>query len=193
MQMLVHIGQPEAASQIHNAWLRTLEEGIHTYDIFKEGVSKKKVGTQEFGSAVIQNLGKKPEQLKAVSYKSESRAVAHKHAATSPQRHLVEVDVFIYHRGKLEQFFAKISHINVGPMRLKMIANRGVRVWPQGQKETFCVEQWRCRFTSDEGRAVSQHDAIQILHAFDHVQMDVIKSEFLYTYDGKPGYSSDEG
>ncbi len=74
-----------------------------------------------------------------------------------------------------------------------MITNRGVRVWPQGQPETFCIEQWRCRFMSDEGKAVSQNDLIQILHAFDHVQMDVIKSEFLYTFDGTAGYSSAEG
>jgi isocitrate dehydrogenase len=193
VQMLVHIGQPDVAAQIHNAWLKTLEEGTHTYDIFKEGVSKKKVGTKEFGDAVIKNLGKKPEQLKSVEYKEMKKTVAHKHVAASPSRHLVGVDVFIYHRGTLEQFFSKISHINVGPLRLKMITNRGVRVWPQGQKETFCIEQWRCRFVSDDNRHVSQNDAIQILHAFDHVQMDVIKGEFLYLIDGKPGYSSAEG
>src|SRR4029077_15602113 len=31
--MLVHIDQPEVAGRIHNAWLRTIEDGIHTYDI----------------------------------------------------------------------------------------------------------------------------------------------------------------
>ena len=34
--MLVHINQPEVAERVHNAWLRTLEEGIHTYDIYDE-------------------------------------------------------------------------------------------------------------------------------------------------------------
>ena len=193
VQMLVHIGQPEIASNVHNAWLKTLEDGIHTYDIFKEGVSKHKVGTQEFAAAVVKNLGKKPEQLKSVAYKTMPQMAAHKHAATSPMRHLVGIDVFIYHRGTLEQFFAKISHINIGPLHLKMITNRGVRVWPQGQPETFCIEQWRCRFTADENHTVSQNDLIQILHAFDHINMDVIKSECLYTFDGKPGYSSAEG
>jgi len=193
VQMLVHIGQGDIAALIHNGWLKTLEDGIHTYDIFKEGVSKQKVGTQEFGAAVIKNLGKNPSQLKLVTYKSAAQAVVQKLTTTNPVRHLIGVDVFIYHRGTLEQFFAKISHINVGPLRLKMITNRGVRVWPQGHPETFCIEQWRCRFTSDDGRTASQSDVIQILHAFDHVNMDVIKSEFLYTYDGKPGFSSSEG
>lgn len=193
VQMLVHIGQADIATNVHNSWLKTLEDGIHTYDIFKEGVSKQKVGTKEFGEAVIKNLGKKPQQLKAVAYESANRSMAKKTTSTSPQRHLVGVDVFIYHRGTLEQFFAKISHINVGPLRLRMITNRGVRVWPHGQPETFCIEQWRCRFTADEGHTVSQNDLIQVIHAFDHVSMDVTNAEFLFTYDGKPGYSSAEG
>jgi len=193
VQMLVHIGLIEAGEKIHNGWLATLEQGIHTYDIFKEGVSKQKVGTAEFGAAVIKNLGKKPQQLKAVAYSRAAEPLIHKHLPTSSSRKLVGIDVFIYFRGQMQQFFDRISHINVGALRLKMITNRGVRVWPQGQPETFCIEQWRCRFASDEGKAVSQHDVIQILHAFDHVQMDVIKSEFLYTFDNKAGYSSAEG
>jgi isocitrate dehydrogenase len=189
--MLVHIGQPDAASLVHNGWLKTLEDGIHTYDIFKEGLSKKKVGTKEFADAVIQNLGKNPKQLKTVSYQAESpQALAHKHAETAVKRHLVGIDVFIYHKGTIDQFLPKISHINIGSLRLKMISNRGVQVWPGGQKETFCIEQWRCRFLIEGDHSTSQNDLIQILHAFDHVQMDVIKSEFLYTFDGKPGFSA---
>lgn len=193
VQMMDHIGQPEIASKIHNSWLYTLEEGIHTYDIYKEGISKKKVGTQEFGEAVVKNLGKTPETLKPAIYTGAAPSLTHAHAPTSTARHLTGVDVFIYFRGRMEEFFSKISHINVGPLRLKMISNRGVRVWPQGQPETFCIEQWRCRFLADDGRTVSQNDVIQILHAFDHVGMDVFKSEFLYLFDGKPGYSSAEG
>jgi isocitrate dehydrogenase len=193
VQMLDHIGMPDKAVLIHNAWLKTLEEGIHTYDIYKEGVSKKKVGTQEFADAVVKNLGKKPEQLKAVEYKGGTKALTHEHKSTAAARDLIGVDVFIYFKGRLEEFFAKISHINIGTLRLKMITNRGVRVWPNGQPETFCIEQWRCRFVTDSGKATSQNDVIQVLHAFDHIRMDVIKSEFLYNFDGKPGFSSAEG
>ncbi|MBL4544633.1 MAG: hypothetical protein JKP95_01840 [Oceanicaulis sp.] len=31
-------------------------------------------------------------------------------------------------------------------MSLKMITNRGVKVWPQGLPETFKTDHWRCRF-----------------------------------------------
>src|ERR671914_227348 len=70
VMMLVHTGQTEAAARAHNAWLRTLEDGVHTYDIYKEGVSKEKVGTREFAEAVVARMGEKPSQLKAVTYKA---------------------------------------------------------------------------------------------------------------------------
>src|SRR6187455_835541 len=65
VMMMVHIDQPEIAERVHNAWLRTLEDGLHTYDIYKEGVSKEKVGTKEFAAAIVARLGKAPEKLHA--------------------------------------------------------------------------------------------------------------------------------
>src|SRR6187549_98305 len=44
VMMLVHIGQMDIAERVHNAWLKTLEDGIHTYDIYDDKVSKQKVG-----------------------------------------------------------------------------------------------------------------------------------------------------
>ena len=40
--MLKHIGQGEVAAKIENAWLKTIEEGYHTYDIYQEGISVEK-------------------------------------------------------------------------------------------------------------------------------------------------------
>lgn len=189
VQMLVHLGQERAAERIHNAWLRTLEEGVHTYDIYKEGVSREKVGTKEFAKAVAANLGKGPEQLAPALYKSFPHAPPHA-LSEGPfeDRKLVGIDVFIYHKPPLSLFFSRISHIAIGPLHLKMVTNRGVRVWPEGQPETFCIEQWRCRFLGHDGVAVSMHDLIQILDAFGRIGIDVIKSENLYTFAGKPGY-----
>ncbi|OGN63893.1 MAG: isocitrate dehydrogenase [Chlamydiae bacterium RIFCSPHIGHO2_12_FULL_49_9] len=193
VQMLDHIGQPEAAARIYNAWSYTLEQGIHTYDIFKEGTSKQKVGTREFADAIVKNLGKMPETLKPAVFHGATSTSSRPHPHDTSRRELIGIDVFIYHRGVLEEFLPKISHINISQLRLKMVTNRGVRVWPQGQPETSCIEQWRCRFLTESGRAATQGDLIQILHAFDHVGLDIIKSENLYTFDGKPGYSSSEG
>src|SRR5512132_305395 len=68
VMMLVHIGQSEVAAKVHNAWLRTIEDGVHTYDVYTEGVSSVKVGTKEFAAAVCARLGQKPNTLKAVTY-----------------------------------------------------------------------------------------------------------------------------
>ncbi len=190
IQMLVYIDQPETAAKIYNAWAYTLEQGIHTYDIYKEKSSKQKVGTREFAQAVIKNLGKKPATLSPVSYTKGYHAPKLRLTHTSPQRKLVGVDVFLYHRGKLEDFFAKISHINMGHLRLKLITNRGARVWPNGLPETFCIEQWRCRFIGGEDQACSQREVIQVIEAFDRIGLDIIKTEFLYSFDKKPGFSS---
>src|SRR3989440_5114290 len=98
VMMLVHIDQPEVATRVHNAWLRTLEDGIHTYDIFVEGVSKQKVGTKEFAEAVVERLGQKPQKLKAVEYTSLPKKVIEKREVAvqiQPKKELVGVDVFL--------------------------------------------------------------------------------------------------
>src|SRR2546428_3128584 len=94
--MLVHIGQPEAAERVHNSWLRTLEDGVHTYDIFAEGVSSQKVGTREFACAIMARMGQKPNRLKPVSYAREvaSAAAPAAAAAASVKTELQGIDVF---------------------------------------------------------------------------------------------------
>ena len=74
--MLVHINQPEVAERVHNAWLRTIEDGVHTYDIFTEGVSKQKVGTKEFAAAVVARLGQKPQHAEAGDLRHAPAAAA---------------------------------------------------------------------------------------------------------------------
>src|SRR3989442_7249980 len=107
VMMLVHIDQPDVASLVHNAWLRTIEDGIHTYDIYVEGISKQKVGTKKFSDAVIARLGKQPHMLKAVTY-----TTAPQHQAYAPvtiehpgeRKDLVGVDVFLdWHSGTADE------------------------------------------------------------------------------------------
>ena len=99
IMMLVHIGQADAAERVHNAWLLTIEEGVHTYDIFKEGTSRKKVGTKEFADAVIARLGEKPENLKPVEYdKDVQMNLAIRPAGKPPMKVRTGVDLFIDRR-----------------------------------------------------------------------------------------------
>src|SRR5437870_10211957 len=84
VMMLVHIGQEDVAERVHNAWLKTIEDGVHTYDIFLEGLSRERVGTGEFARAVVARVGQRPEKLKAVRYSGAPRQT--KTAAAAPAR-----------------------------------------------------------------------------------------------------------
>ncbi len=130
--MLNHLGQSDVAENIHNAWLCTLEEGIHTYDVYNEATSSKKVGTREFAEAVIANLGRRPSKLKAVSY-STVKPLNLPKAVRKPARakQLVGVDLFVHWPGDRPNELAEmLAPLNSGKIKLSMITNRGIKVWP---------------------------------------------------------------
>ncbi len=193
--MLTHIGQTEVAEKIQNAWLKTIEEGIHTYDIYKEGVSTKKVGTKEFALAVISNLGKKPTTLKSVTYSNDSvlKLPVYKRRPAA-LKELVGVDLFVHWRGSdPNQLAKKIQTLESSSAKLSMITNRGIKVWPEGFKETFCTDHWRCRFKPADKATLSKPDLIGLLTQAIHQNIDVIKTENLYTFNGSPAFSLGQG
>jgi isocitrate dehydrogenase len=74
-----------------------------------------------------------------------------------------------------------------------MITNRGVKVYPDGLPETFCTDHWRCRFTPEDGGAITFPQVLELLKAVHSAGYDVIKTEHLYTFDGQRGYSLGQG
>jgi isocitrate dehydrogenase len=195
VMMLVHIGQPEVAERIHNAWLRTLEDGIATSDIYSEGVSTERVATKAFARAVIERLGEQPVILRPIRY-----AAATERVPCSPKvpRHrvaekaLVGVDVFLDWRGGDPETLGQlVSTCSGDGLELSMIANRGVKVWPGGLPETFCTDHWRCRFLGQG--PVSPTLVIGLLNRVAAAGLEFIKTEHLYTFDGKPGFSVGQG
>jgi isocitrate dehydrogenase len=195
VMMLNHLGQTAVAEKVQNAWLKTIEEGIHTYDIYKEGVSKEKVGTKEFALAVIKNLGLKPSLLKPVSYANGSALVLPKYRRRKQaKKDLVGVDVFVqWNENNPNELADKIKQLNSDGIQLSMITNRGIKVWPEGFKETFCTDHWRCRFKTTEERNLTKSEIIDILTKADKLNIDVIKTENLYHFDGKAAYSLGQG
>jgi len=63
VMMLSHLGMTDMVDKVKNAWLCAIEDGCHTADIYKEGISKKLVNTVKFTYAVIERLGKVPTNL----------------------------------------------------------------------------------------------------------------------------------
>lgn len=195
IMMLNHIGQTDIAEKVQNAWLKTLEDGIHTYDIFKEGISKQKVGTKEFAQAVIANLGNKPNLLKAVSYANNSSLNLPKYKRKpAANKELVGVDMFVHWAGTdPDELADKIKKIESETIKLSMITNRGIKVWPNGFKETFCTDHWRCRFKPVEDFTMVKADIIELLKSSLDNNIDTIKTENLYSFEGKPAYSLGQG
>jgi len=183
------------ATRVHNAWLKTIEDGVHTYDIYTEGVSRQRVGTAEFAEAVISRLGELPSVLKPVAY-SASRPMTLWQASVRPKatKQLVGVDVFLdWGPGSPDDLGARLSASTRGPLALQVITNRGVKVWPNGLPETFCTDHWRCRFLGRDGQPVRPDDVVALLGQVLKAGFDPIKTENLYLFDGTPGFSAVHG
>lgn len=182
--MLLHIGQVEVAARIQNSWLRTLEDGIHTYDIFKEGVSKEKVGTREFGQAIVDRLGKLPQTFKPVEFSAQpklhKKAVSH-HPKETLKKSITGIDIFVDWLGDVDQLHAKLASFVDDKFKLEMIGNRGVWVWPEKASETLCVDSWRCRYQAINGTA-SHADIIGLLQHFDKAHIDFTHTEQLCSF-----------
>lgn len=198
VMMLVHIGQPEIAERIHNAWLKTIEDGIHTGDIHKRDVSQEMVKTDRFTDAVIERLGQKPDRLRPVTYaKGEPVALTTPVKTTPAKKELFGVDVFLdwdqdeRDPNKLGQILE--TQVNGAGMKLKMITNRGQKVYPDGMPETFCTDHWRCRFVGENEQILQHADVIALLGRVADAGLDFIKTENLFLFDGERGYSLGQG
>ncbi len=194
--MLVHIGQSDIAETVHNAWLKTIEDGIHTGDIYRDGTSKKKVGTAEFGDAVVARLGQKPSTMKPMTYPKDVKPIGVP-AIRDPKPTKVEltgVDLFISYTGTADDLAAKIKDLGQG-LVLQNISNRGVKVWPQGDKRTFCVDHYRCRYLGDEKgtKIVTPAQTLALQQRVVEAGLTIAKTENLFLFDGEKGYTVGQG
>ncbi len=197
VMMLVHIDQAEVAEKIENAWLKTIEDGIHTSDIYNKD-SVRKVWTSEFAKEVILRLGQTPNRLRPVSYKSgASMKKIELDKYVVAKKELVGVDVFFdwNEKGRDPKILGdSLKKISTDALNLKMITNRGVKVYPNGYPGTFCTDHWRCRFVSaEEGKKVSHTQILELLNQINSKGYDFIKTENLYSFDGERGYSLGQG
>jgi isocitrate dehydrogenase len=200
--MLAHLGLASAAATIQNAWLATLEDGVHTGDIFRGGVSAELAGTRAFADAVIARLGRAPRHLQPV----------HLHGGTMPRTQYVRpmvrreccgIDVFVCDVDSTpDALAARLQAAAAGRLQLKLVTNRGVKVWPGGFPETFCTDHWRCRFVAAEAdlnapnpqyRAIDPAIVPALLACLHEAGVEVVKTENLYLFDGERGFTLGQG
>ena len=194
IMMLNHLGQQDVAEKVFNAWAATIEDGIHTADIFQEGVSKQKVTTQEFTAAVIERLGNTPTQIKPATYKKGLTLNLHNYQRKPrAEKVLKGVDIFVDWRGENPDELADQLKNLESDIKLRLITNRGVKVWPNGFDETFCTDHWRCRFEVENGHPADKKSIPYALSKALERGIDIIKTENLYEFDGTKGYSLGQG
>ena len=201
IMMLVHIGQPQVAARIHNAWLKTLEDEIYTGDIAK---GRPSVGTAQFAQAVIERLGQTPTTFQPVQYENveQSEDTQFKLAPSVTDRpksdvvrELDGVDVFLFNNEHTAELIGQKLETLAGPeFNLAVITNRGVKVYPNGFPETFTTDHWRCRFQLNETEGSGTNGAIiNLLTRIQEAGLDFIKTENLYKFNGELGYSLGQG
>ena len=200
VMMLVHIGQPEIAERVHNAWLATLEDGVHTYDIYDPTVSKEKVGTKEFAQAVVSRLGKRPQKLKPVAYAAGPPADASETKAPSkpprpaPVRELKGADVFVNWESRdSDALAARIGPLAGPDFKLTMLTSRGMKVWPNGLEETYRGDQFRCRHMGAKDGPLPYSAIAALLGRLADAGISFAQVVSLYDFDGERGYSLGQG
>ena len=196
IMMCVHLGLADEATKIHNAWLKTIEDGTHTVDIFND-MSKRKVGTKDFAQAVIDNLGAEPSTYRVVKYQ-EGKGSPASHAVLAEakeKRELVGLDFFVQWIGKdINELGAKLQAISSDALTLQMISCKGLKVWPDIVTEMDVTDRFRARYMpKTKGASVTQADIAKLLAAAAEKGIDFLKLETLYTFDGKPGFSASQG
>lgn len=193
VMMLVHVGRGDVAGRVHNAWLKTIEDGIHTADVFSRGVSRYRVGTAAFAGAVVERLGELPATLASVGYETghpgPERGIRLS-ARTTSAKSLVGVDVFLHWPGTaVDALVARVEPVGTAALRLATISNRSQKVWPNGNIHTFCTDLWRCRFLA-AGAAASRADVVALLGRMADAGLDFTQVVNLSDFDGRSGFSA---
>ena len=188
VDLLISIGQNESAEKIKNAWLKTLEDGIHTYDIFSSEASKKKAGTKEFAKAVIERLGDQPQILKPVSYKAlEKIKLPAPSAKAKVKKEWVGVDVFFEKSpGDIQKWTQELNSLDPN-LKLISLLCRGLEVWPGPKTRLQESDHWGARFLSK--KEVSADLVFGLILKMNEKGFSFIKAESLFLFDGAPGFS----
>lgn len=198
VMMLIHIGQGDVASKVHNAWLKTIEDGMHTGDVYNADTSKKKLTTTEFTEEVISRLEQRPQQFKAVKY-SESKAVDNIKEYTIDSQEtktLVGVDIVLNWNGKDPKIIADkiLPLVSGSELGLQLISVKGLKVWPNDTTESVISDEWNLRFVpTAEDKTINHNAIVKLLRNLANAELDFVRTNNLYVFGDKLGFSLAQG
>ncbi|KJV66518.1 isocitrate dehydrogenase [Anaplasma phagocytophilum] len=191
VQMLVHIGQESTAQAIHNAFLKTLEDGVHTADIYNAKTSSSKASTTEFAQAVVNNLGTSPKYLRSMLInKNTEEAMHYERVQDTSKKVLVGADVTIHWSGGdgLNELVQSLAAALPPSVKLRLIHAKGLELWPNAPCVCSYIDLLTCRFVYDAQEGADSTSISQLLLCLEGLSLDVVKLVKLYTFDGVEGF-----
>lgn len=185
LQMLQHIGYHKTKVRIEVALLQTLKDGIKTRDLGG------KANTAEFTQAIIQRLepasideftNPKPVRIKSDLLQTHKDKVEDCHG----------VDVFIESYGGIPKVPEKVDHL-----QLKLISNRGTKVYPGPKPDIWLVDHYRCRYVAKDENGeylrISDEEIFHLLRELYVRKFNWMHIEKLRVFDGEIGYAKAQG
>jgi isocitrate dehydrogenase len=195
VMMLNHICQGKVAAKVQNALLATIENGIHTSDIYREGISKKKVSTQEFADAVIEHLGQTPKQFPISDFPDEEVCEIAPHTPTidpSPKvkKEFVGADIFVGFNGDVDDLADQVQALDTEKFELGIISSKGLKVWPNSMPIANPTDLYRLRFYSKDAVLT---DLGGLMNTIIDAGIQFGKCEVLYHFNGERAFSLAQG
>ena len=179
-------------------------------------VMEKKVGTKKFTQEVISRLGKMPKILPVANFSSnlnkktiiQENAIATKNDIAKEEKMLIGFDVFIDWQESFQSLINKINEMENEIFEIKTISAKGLILWPASDQDfsnNYQSGLTVLRFVGkgitgksssqiiDNSKKIINSNLIEILKMLDQKNIDFVKYEGLYLFDGKAGYTSGQG
>ncbi|MCA9242399.1 MAG: NADP-dependent isocitrate dehydrogenase [Phycisphaerales bacterium] len=194
VMMMRHLGEFEIADKVEQAIVCTLEDGkALTVDLVGTEFAS---STDRYTDAVIANLGRV----------SELWRVRQRHPLRMPEtprrpdmvkassRREMGIDMFLEWTGSATELGQGLERVVENtPLRLKMISNRGMQVYPTAAPGTDYVDHWRCRFMLRDTKSDLADAHVAELVARVGASHKWMHIEKLLEIDGQPAFSKAQG
>jgi isocitrate dehydrogenase len=195
VMLLRHIGDLRTAAAVENALMYTWEEGkARTRDVVGDAAA---VSTTAYTDAIIGNLGKKPRSVPAREYKPVHIPTFRSDPAwvVPKTRRVAGVDVFVEANFSAEEVGRHVAGLTQGSdLTLKMVGNRGTRVFPAAGATPSLVDHFQCRLMASPGKELDDAQLFELLSKINFtgkVRWNHI--EKLQEFDGAAGFTKAQG
>ncbi len=193
VMMLKYLGEFDAAETVEHAVLSTLQQGNLTGDVvgYDRGIT-----TTDYTKAIIANFGSRVDgyTVRRASPIHIPPALRDPVTVRPATREIVGTDIFIESGHYPEELGPVLEQLAEGtPLRLKMISNRGTKVYPKGNANIDVVDQYRCRFIRRDDTFGIDHVTIRDLLARIETKYSWCHIELLQHFDGQPSYTKAQG